>query len=79
MNVTDLTREQLIELKQNYLSELDGSGELKEVAGLDSLGYDELARADEIVSDELIFEHYGGVSFVDDDFAKCSEEEANNV
>lgn len=68
MTVRELTRHQLMELKEHYLVQLDDSGELEEVAGLDSLSYMALANADEIITDEMIFEHYDGIDFVEDDF-----------
>ena len=58
--VYDLNRDQLDELKQTYacqLAETDG----------DVLSYGELADASNI-PDDVIFEHYNGVSFTDDDF-----------
>ena len=58
--VYDLNRDQLDELKQTYafqLAETDG----------DALSYGELADASNI-PDDIIFEHYDGVSFTDDDF-----------
>lgn len=68
MNVTELNRDQLIELKQSYLDVLNESGEHEEVVGV---SYDELANADEIVPDDVIFDNYSGVVFCDDDFS-CS-------
>ena len=65
MDVTELNRDQLVELKQNYLCELDDSGEHEEVVGV---SYGELADADEIVPDDVIFDHYSGVIFTNDDF-----------
>lgn len=65
MNVTELNRDQLIELKQNYLDVLNESGEHEEIVGV---SYNELANADEIVSDDVIFNYYDGVVFSEDDF-----------
>lgn len=31
--------------------------------------YDELARADIIISDEMIYEAYSGINFTEDDFS----------
>ena len=63
--VYDLNRDQLDELKQTYacqLAEADG----------DVLSYGELADTSNI-PDDVIFEHYDGVSFTDDDFfCSCS-------
>lgn len=65
MNVNELSREQLVELKQNYLCELadkrNGEG----------VSYGELASADELVSDDEIFDYYSGTDFVTEDFV-CS-------
>ena len=61
MNVKELNRDQLIQLKQRYLTDW-----------YDSLGsspsYGELADADTLVADELVFYYYDGVDFVEDDF-----------
>lgn len=75
MRVDELSRQQLIELKQAYLTQLDDSGELEEVLGCDSLSYSDLVNADDIVSDTLVLEHYEGMEFSEDDFT-CSEGEA---
>ena len=62
MLVTELNRDQLIELKgnyiDNYLYENEGRG----------ASYGELASADELVSDEKIFEEYESYDFSMDDF-----------
>jgi len=70
MDVRDLSRDQLVELKQDYMTELVNEGTFAEVMNRD---YDEpsmwdSANADEIVPDEFIFEHYAGIHFVPDDF-----------
>lgn len=57
MNIRDLTREQLIELKQHYYCD-------KNV----NVSWSELADIDNIVSDEEIFEEYSNVCFVEEDF-----------
>lgn len=57
MKVTELSREQLIELKQSYLCD----------NGYEPSWY-ELATADNLVSDETVFEEYEDVHFVNDDF-----------
>lgn len=62
MNVHELTKDQLEELKGNYLTEkMDAAGEWP--------SWGELAAADELVSDEEVFEHYDGTDFVNDDFS----------
>lgn len=64
MTVRDLNREQLNELKQAYATQLADCGEDKEVLGI---SYKELADAAEI-PDEVIFNHYDGINFTEDDF-----------
>lgn len=62
MDVRELDRDQLVELKQNHLCETQGS-----------VSWGELIDADEIVSDEEIYEAYEGTDFVPDDFfCSCS-------
>ena len=77
MLVQDLNREQLIELKQNYLTMLADSGEFAEITGFDydEPSYQDLANADELVPDDVIFRNYEGVDFVPEDFF-CSPEYA---
>lgn len=59
MEVTALTRDQLVELKGNYLDErMDGGA-----------SWGEIADADEIISDAEIFEAYAGTDFGNDDFS----------
>ena len=70
MNVRELSRDQLIELKQNYFAELVNEGTFAEVVGRD---YDEpswwdLANADDIVPDDVIFRNYECTHFTNDDF-----------
>ena len=55
--VRDLSRDELIELKQHMLCENEQSP-----------SYGELADADEIITDEQVFEAYDGVTFHPDDF-----------
>lgn len=68
MLVKDLTRDEISELKMNYLIELDGEGQLEEVSGIECVSYGELANIDDIVPDSVIFNHYEGVTFGKDDF-----------
>ena len=56
--VRDLTREQLNELKQSYKIQLEQDGDFS---------YEELVNATNI-PDDVIFEHYEGITFTDDDF-----------
>ncbi len=70
MDVHDLSRDQLIELKQNYMVELADNGEFAEVMGVDydNPSYRDMADADKLISDEDIFRHYDGYTFTEDDF-----------
>ena len=61
-SVKDLTREQLTELKEHYYME-----KLEEAENR-TPSYGELAMIDELVSDDEVFEEYGHISFVNDDF-----------
>lgn len=70
MTVSELTRDQLIQLKQDYMVQLADCGEFAEVMGVDydEPSYGDLADADELIPDGVIFEHYGDIDFVEDDF-----------
>lgn len=70
MTVYDLTDEQLGELKQAYMCQLADCGEFAEVMGVDydEPSYGELAGADELIPDDVIFEQYKHTYFVEDDF-----------
>jgi hypothetical protein len=70
MDVLELSREQLVELKQNYLEKLANEGSYADVLDCDynEPSYWDLAHADEIVPDDVIFRRYEGVHFVMDDF-----------
>jgi len=61
MNVTDLSREQLSELKGNYLCERN------EERG-ERTFWSDLCDADVLVSDAEIYEAYAATDFCDDDF-----------
>lgn len=61
--VSDLSTDQMIELKQNYLFQ-----HLEEVEGR-APSWMELAEASETVPDWIIFDTYAGYSFEDDDFS----------
>lgn len=62
MNVSELNRSQLTELKQSYLMQHN-----EEVG--EGTSYEELARVDSIISDEMIYEAYSGINFTEDDFS----------
>lgn len=57
MTVKQLNRDQLVSLKQQMLTD----------NGKD-VSYGELADADNLVSDEEVFDRYEGVSFGEEDF-----------
>jgi len=65
LTVYDLNPEQMLELKQGYLTQM-----LDETEGR-SPSWDELVCADEIIDDQLIFNTYAGTVFSNDDFV-CS-------
>ena len=58
MTVQELTRDELIELKQKYYIDYRD----------DSPSYGELADVDTLVTDEEVYEEYADVDFVKDDF-----------
>ena len=59
MTVRELSRDQLNELKQAYAAQLAETGE--------EISYVELVESTEI-PDDVIFNHYDGILFTDDDF-----------
>lgn len=60
MTVHDLSRDQLVELKQNFISLW--------IDGQEPVSYDVLMDADELIPDETIFETYEGTIFTENDF-----------
>lgn len=65
MDVRDLTREQLDELKRDMIcdrNEKKGEG----------TSWGELASAADLISDAEVFEEWGGVDFSEDDFASSA-------
>lgn len=70
MTVTELTRDRLIQLKENYMIELVNEGTFAEVMGVDydAPSWGDIFGADELIPDNVIFEHYAGTYFVEDDF-----------
>ena len=58
MSTTELSREQLIQLKQAILNADVDEG----------VSYDELSRADELVSDDDVHNRFAGVRFSPEDF-----------
>lgn len=75
MDVRDLSREQLVELKGNYLTQLANEGIYASVLNVDydEPSYWDLANADEIVPDDVVFTAYEGFDFVPDDFFCTAE------
>lgn len=69
MNVRELKKEQLQELKMHYYDEILRDTEDR------SISYDEMVNIDEIVSDERIFNEYSGYMFSDDDFSPVINEQ----
>lgn len=70
MDVTELSREQITELKERYLIHLSDEGTYSEVMDVswDSPSWGEIINADNLVPDDVIFELYAGCTFSDDDF-----------
>ena len=70
MNVRELSKDQMYELKERYLMKLADEGSFAEVLDVDydEPSYSDLANADDIVPDDVVFREYDGVSFVTDDF-----------
>lgn len=58
MQIDELSRDQIVELKQSLL---------EDVLGEEPSWWD-LANVDEIVSDKRVFEEYEGTFFTNDDF-----------
>lgn len=59
--VQDLTRDELDELKQNYVCEVnEGAGTLTY--------WSDSAEAAATIPDEVLFEYYAGTNFSEDDF-----------
>ena len=71
MSVNELNKEQLVELKQAYMTELVNEGTYAEIMGTDNdePSFGELLAADMLISDEFIKDYYSGYSFTEDDFA----------
>lgn len=70
MDVYELSREQLTELKERYLMQLADEGTFAEVLGVDydSPSFGDLANADEIVPDCVVFNQFDCTCFVPEDF-----------
>ena len=70
MTVQELNREQYKELCQAYITEFWTDDE----HGTRSPSMGELACADELVSEDVIYSYYEGINFVPEDFG-CSKED----
>lgn len=72
MNVHDLTREHLVQLKERYLINLANEGTFAQVMNVDydSPSYHDMMNADELVPDDVIFNEYESTEFTEDDFWK---------
>ena len=70
MKVTELKRDQLIQLKQDYLCRIADDGRYAEVmcVAYDEPSYGDMANADDLITDEVIFKHFAGYEFVESDF-----------
>ena len=66
MQVTELNREQILELKQDFLCSQP-----------EQPSWGELADADSLVDDETIFDFYAGTDFVPEDFS-CTSHAGEN-
>ena len=70
MTVRELNREQYKELCQDYITRFWTDFE-KETT---SPSWGDLAYADELVSEDIIYNYYDGIEFTEDDFF-CEKEE----
>lgn len=61
MTVKELNRDQLIELKQDYLEKW-----AQETC--ERLSWEDLANADDEIPDEWVYEYYADYEFTNDDF-----------
>lgn len=62
MSVKDLTKEQLAQLKVQYLDNLLMEKENRNIS------YGEIANIDDLVNDEIIYDLYSCYMFVEEDF-----------
>ena len=70
MTVQELNRDQYKELCQRYITEFWTDSE----NGTTSPSLYELMCADELVSEDVIYNYYEGINFVEEDFF-CSKED----
>lgn len=64
MYVEELNREQIDQLKESYAAQLYDTGDYKDIG----ISYNELLNSHVSIPDDIIFEHYAGISFSEDDF-----------
>lgn len=69
MTVQELKRQQLQELKIKYYDD-----RLQDVEGR-CISYYEMATIDDLVTDDEVFQEFGGYIFTDDDFMPVEDEE----
>ena len=69
MTVEELSPEQYKELCQAYITEFWVDNE----DGTSSPSYYDLAYADKLVTQDVIYRYYDGVNFTDDDFSCTAE------
>ena len=70
MKVKELNREQLSHLKIDYMTELADEGTFFEVMNrdYDEPSYDDLINVEQYVPDDIVFNHYDGIDFINEDF-----------
>ena len=68
MTVRELNREQYKELCQRYITEFWTDLE----DGTMSPSWEDLACADELVAEDVIYDYYDGIDFVEEDFSAVS-------
>lgn len=71
MSIYELSRDQIAELKANYLVELANEGAFSEALGTDygEPTQGDLMEADRIVPDEVVFGVFAGTEFSEEDFS----------
>ncbi len=67
MKIQDLSKQQLLELKERYYTERN-----------ENVSFGELANIDILVTDEEIFNEYDGIEFTSEDFFCSVEKEKKN-
>ena len=70
MTVRELNKEQYKELCQKYITDFWTDFE----NGTSTPSYYDLAFADKLVTEDVIYRHYDGINFTEDDFF-CSQED----